>query len=113
MSQTRTHKTSDSDDDFDVITLCIDQNQFRSNDLVSLIADERFGFLVPEAAIIEMIKSLEGDIDIPGFDPVTLDFGPAMVPGIPHEPAPQAKEEPSPATASLTCPHCQHQFART
>jgi len=57
MSQTRTHKTSDSDDDFDVITLCIDQNQFRSNDLVSLIADERFGFLVPEAAIIEMIKS--------------------------------------------------------
>jgi hypothetical protein len=70
-------------------------------------------------AIMEMIRSLDGDIDIPGFTPISLDFGQMTLPGAsadgaaePQDAAAAGESAAPSAAASLTCPHCQHQFAR-
>jgi hypothetical protein len=69
-------------------------------------------------AIMELIRNLEGDTDIPGFDPASLEFGPVLVPTMPGNREETGRQRgaqsdaPPGAPPLLACPHCGHNFAR-
>jgi hypothetical protein len=69
-------------------------------------------------AIMDFIRSLDGDTDIPGFDPASLDFGPITVPEMKVD-APtgpptgrERQQQQQQADQALSCPHCGHRITR-